>query len=71
VLVSWATHQVDVVAVFDGEVNMEDRESMACVETEMIAGLADEDRVTLRCVRIDAPQPIPNLGTAVYQRRET
>lgn len=61
---------IDVRFYFDGLISEADVESASCVETEIIADYEAEDVVTVRCIRLDAPETIDDDGTWVYQRRE-
>ncbi len=56
--------------VYDGPVADDDRESASCVETEVIAALPDDVRVTTRVERVDAPARLPEPEHLVYSRRE-
>lgn len=55
---------------FDGPIWDEDRESAACVVTEVIAALPAEVRVSEEVVRCDLPARIPIDLPLVFQRRE-
>ena len=61
--------RIDVRCYFQGEIAKEDRESMSCVKTELIADFP-KDQVTLEVVHLDAPAPIPKDDIGVYFRRE-
>lgn len=61
---------IDVRFYFDGVISENDKESASCVETEILADYDPEDSVTVRCIRLDFPDPINDGGTWVYQRRE-
>jgi hypothetical protein len=70
VTVGWDERSIRIVCYFDGPISEEDRESMSCVETEVIADFSEDERIRLECVRLDAPAPMPMLGDWVYVRRE-
>lgn len=73
VTVGWDTDSIHILCVFDGEIAEDDRESMECVLTEVIADFpaAEGDRIHLDCVRRDAPAPLEFLQATVYSRYET
>ncbi|GAB1344715.1 hypothetical protein MASR1M101_38420 [Gemmatimonas sp.] len=55
---------------FDGPIAEDDRESASVVETEMVAMLSDDVRVTLKVERVDTPERLPTPQRLVYSRRE-
>ncbi|GLH77401.1 hypothetical protein SSBR45G_23090 [Bradyrhizobium sp. SSBR45G] len=68
---SFSDGNIDIFCVFDGEISEDDRESMSCVATEVTA---DFPNVTVQehCLRIDVPDPVPNLPgrVTVFARKE-
>jgi hypothetical protein len=70
VVFSIAGRELDIRFYFDGPISDEDIESASCVETEIIADYEAEDIITVRCIRLDAPETIADAGVWVYQRRE-
>ena len=65
-------NEVSIRAIVDGEIGEDDKDSIDCLQTEMIASLAESLDVSMEVVRIDSPQPIIEylLAVCVYQRRE-
>ena len=55
---------------YDGHIDEDDAESMSCVETELIAILAESIRVTHALHRLDVPSDLPKTDIFVYLRRE-
>ncbi|MBX6313852.1 MAG: hypothetical protein IRY99_13190 [Isosphaeraceae bacterium] len=70
VTVGWDERSIRIIAYFDGEISEEDRESMACVETEVIADFPEGEEIRLDSVRRDAPAAMETLNEWVYLRRE-
>jgi hypothetical protein len=62
--------EVRILFYFDGPVSDEDRESAACVGTEVIAALPEDVRVVEEVIRLDAPARIPPDLPRVFHRRE-
>ena len=56
---------------FDGEIDDDDRESMSCVESEVMSFFPDTQEITHKVIRCDAPEPVPKSGRSVYCRRES
>jgi hypothetical protein len=52
----WDTSALVIHCIFDGEILEEDRESMECVATEVMANFPEDYQVRLECIRRDAPQ---------------
>jgi hypothetical protein len=73
VTVGWDSDSIRILCYFDGEISEDDRESMECVLTEVIASFppSEGDRIQLDCVRRDAPGPIDFLKSTVYRRHES
>lgn len=67
----WSTSLIRIHCYFQGEINDDDKESMECVETEIIAGFTEHE-VNLECKRLDLPEPLNphTLSAWVYRRRE-
>ncbi len=55
---------------YDGPIDETDVESMSCVETELIAALAEDTRITHALHRVDSPSHLPKTDTFVFLRRE-
>lgn len=70
VTVSWNETDLKFFCYFDGPISEEDKESMSCVETELIADLPEDNNISYDVIRIDAPQRIEAEGVWVYARRE-
>lgn len=70
VTVEYDDQSVHFCAYFDGDVSEDDRESLSCVETEVMAALPSSNAVTHEAIRLDAPAPIPKDRTWVYYRAE-
>jgi hypothetical protein len=70
VTVGWDEHSIELRAYFDGEIDEEDRESMECVLTEVMADFSADEQFALDCVRQDAPARMEALREWVYLRRE-
>ena len=71
ITISWDEKNVKFVSVFDGPISDEDKESMSCVETELIADLPEDNNIAYQMIRIDAPQRVVAEGVWVYARRES
>lgn len=70
VVLSVEEQSVEVRCYFDGPISEEDRESISCVETEMLADREPHEEVIARCIRLDTPASIDDSGVWVYARRE-
>ncbi len=70
VVFSIVGRDIDIRFYFDGLISEADIESASCVETEILADSEPEDSVTVKCIRLDAPELIVDDGNWVYQRRE-
>ncbi|QIB08189.1 hypothetical protein GZ982_26825 [Pseudomonas fluorescens] len=70
VILSVADQALDIRFYFDGEIEEDDIESVSCVETEILADYDESFKVVVRCVRLDAPEPIADDGIWVFRRRE-
>ena len=55
---------------YDGPVSDEDRESAACVVTELYASLPHDWRVADEVIRLDAPARLPYDVPMIFHRRE-
>lgn len=62
---------IDIRFYLDGLLNEKDKESVSCVETEIIADYEEDYAIAVSCIRLDFPQPINDDGIWVYQRRES
>ena len=70
VSVSWSDTSIHFDCYFDGEVDDEDRDSMACVDTELVAMFPETHTITHTIVRLDHPEPLPQKNLRVFRRRE-
>jgi len=70
VTVSYDDTSIHFECFYDGEITEEDRESMMCVETELIAVFPETDRITHQILRKDYPGAIPKNCTWVFFRAE-
>jgi hypothetical protein len=70
VSVSWTDTSIHFDCYFDGEVGDEDRDSMSCVETELIAMHPETHVITHEIHRMDYPAPLPQTAERVFRRRE-
>ncbi|QMV65405.1 hypothetical protein VUJ49_10240 [Pseudomonas berkeleyensis] len=63
---------LDIRFYFDGEIDDDDDdfESASCVETEVIADCEGDWAVTVKCLRLDASEPILDQGVWVFKQRE-
>lgn len=68
---SWDTSIITIHCYFQAEISDDDRESMECVATEVIADFP-EHRVILECKRLDMPASLNpyTLSAWVYRRKE-
>ncbi len=66
----WDQSSIHFDAYFDGEVTDEDRETMAIVDTEVLAGFPETHTVTHTVHRVDFPAQIPKSGKFVFLRWE-
>ncbi len=64
------TQILDVRFYFNGPLTEEVRESVSCVETEILADYDPEVMVSVHCIQLDYPAQIDDSGVWVYQRRE-
>lgn len=55
---------------FDGPISDDDRESAACVTTEVIAAMREGVRVSEELIRCDVPERIPADAALVFRRRD-
>ena len=69
VTVGWEGHSIKLLCYYDGSISEEDRESMSCVQTEVMADFPDL-QIELEVVRYDPPKEMKSLGAWVYRRRE-
>jgi hypothetical protein len=49
--------RLDIFCIFNGDISDDDRESMSCVETEVMADFPDAS-VQVHYLRIDRPAPV-------------
>jgi len=67
----WDLRIITMNCFFDGDIDDDDRESMECVATEVMADFYDHE-VSVECIRLDVPKPLnPHTLLAwVYRRKE-
>jgi hypothetical protein len=67
----WSKSLITIHCYFQGEINDDNKESMNCVETEIMADFT-EHKVNLECKRLDLPTPLNpyTLSAWVYRRKE-
>lgn len=70
VTVSYDDTSVHFDCIYDGDIRDEDRESMSCVETELMALFPQAHRITHKVTRSDYPNLIPKNRIWVYHRKE-
>jgi hypothetical protein len=72
VALAWSPQKIHLRAVFDGEIDDEDSESMECVGTEILASFSTHE-IEVECTRLDAPSPLKPLFLMawVYMRKES
>jgi hypothetical protein len=70
VTVGWQDQVIELRAYFDGPISEDDRESISCVGSEVIADFPDPWTINEEAVRRDAPEPMECLETWAYRRRE-
>ena len=71
ITLGWTSQKILLRAVFEGEVQDDDRESMDCVATEILASFPNHE-VDFECIRDDAPESLgPHFLMAwVFVRKE-
>lgn len=71
VTLAWSDKKIQLRAVFDGEIRADDRESMECVGSEIVASFPHHS-IDVECVRHDAPGPLMGLLLMAwaYMRKE-
>ena len=71
VTVGWTSSEITVRALFDGPVDEDDKESIECVGTEIIAAFPDL-QVAVEVLRVDAPESMDayQLNAWVFMRKE-
>ncbi len=69
VTLGWSSHSVDAVFYFHGQLTEDDRESVSCVESEVMASFPDHE-VSFDSTRLDWPAKPEMLGAWAYWRRE-
>lgn len=70
VAVSYDNSSIHLDCYYDGEILDEDRDSMSCVETEVLAVFPETHTTTHTLHRRDFPEPIPKDVAWVYARKE-
>jgi len=71
VTVSFDESSIHFEAIFDGAVGEDDRESMSCVETELMALFPSAHVITHAVRRSDFPEPIPQDKVWAFYRKES
>lgn len=70
VTVGWDEKTIKLLCYYDGSISEEDRESMSCVQTEIMADFPELE-IELDVVRCDFPQEMNYLDAWVYRRSES
>jgi hypothetical protein len=70
VTVGWHDHVIQLRSYFDGPISDEDRESLSCVATEVIADFPEPWTIEEEVIRRDASEEMECLAAWAYQRRE-
>jgi hypothetical protein len=72
ITLAWSPKRIHLRAIFDGEVGEDDRESMECVGTEIIASFPEHE-IVVEVLRSDAPTKLEPffLMAWVYVRKES
>jgi hypothetical protein len=70
VTVTYNETSINLDSYFDGTITEADKESMSCVETELMALFPSQHTIVVRLHRLDHPASIPKDTTWVYYRRE-
>ena len=72
IALEWSPNKIQLRVVFDGEIGEDDRESMECVGTEILASFPNHE-LNVECVRLDAPGPLNTLCLLAwaYMRKES
>jgi hypothetical protein len=72
ITLAWSPQKIHLRAVFDGEIDDDDRESIECVGTEILASFPKHE-FDVECVRLDAPAQLDPLFLMawVYVRKES
>lgn len=67
----WSNYLITINCYFDGEISEDDRESMECVATEVIANFS-QHKISISSKRLDIPEPLNpyTLSEWVYRRKE-
>lgn len=70
IAVSYDCDSIHLDCYYDGEILEEDRESMSCVETELMAEFPESHRITHHVLRSDYPTPLPKDKRYAFYRKE-
>ncbi len=70
VTVGWQDYVIQLRFYLDGPISEEDRGSMSCVATEVIADFPAPWMIDEEILRRDAPEPLECLEAWAYHRRE-
>jgi hypothetical protein len=62
---------LDIRCYFEGVVGEEEKETMSCVETEILADYESEFSVEVHVLPLDPFEPIIDDGVWVYHRKES
>ena len=71
ITLAWSPQKIHLRAIFDGNIDESDRESMECVGTEILASFPEHE-LEVECVRADVPARLDPffLMAWVYLRKE-
>lgn len=69
---SWSASEINIRAIYDGEISAQDLESLNLIATEALADFGPPMEIRARPIRVDAPRHITAepTETCVYMRRE-
>lgn len=70
ITVAFDETSIDFVAFYDGYISEGDKESMSCVETELLAFFPETHSIKYELIRLDYPAPIPKDRLWVFYRKE-
>lgn len=70
--VNYGSDWINFTAYFDGPISEVNKESMSCVETELLAAFPQEHKISYMALQLDYPNPLPQdpFDLAVFRRRE-
>ncbi len=66
----WDQSSIHFDAYYDGEISDGDRETMAIVDTQVLAGFPETHTASHAVHRLDFPAKVPTSGKFIFLRRE-